>query len=144
MSVLKCVLFFVAVSSVFGCDNTVDLGGDVSLKSDACGVNDLVAFKCSCPWTKCATTKKEFLDGIAEISAGTATSFGLCEVTGFTIAFSVIGGMVFFSLIFVCTWVCCCKGQGCAFTPLFAGGCCCDKSVHTTARTHTDYNTVQQ
>ena len=135
MSVLKCVLFFVAVSSVFGCDDSVHVDGPIALKSDACGVDDLTAFKCTCPWSECTTTQEEFIEGLAKISAGTSKSFGSCKTTGFTVAFIVISVLVTILLVLVCAWCCCCKGIGCTCTALFAGGCCCDKTERTTYTT---------
>ena len=129
MSVLRCALFFAAVTAALGCDAGVD---QIYSPDTACGVNDDGRYySCRCPWFKCTTTSEEFEEAMQKIARGSRDSFGTCSPTGMTIAFIVVGVLIVLLLICICAWCCCCKGFGCSCTALFAGGCCCDKTERT-------------
>ena len=125
MSVLRCALFFAAVTAALGCD----AGVTQSITSDtACGVTDNGRFySCRCPWFKCTTTEKEFAEGWAKYTFASKDGFGTCAPTGMTIAFIVVGVLIGLLLTCLCAWCCCCKGLGCSCTALCQGGCCCEK-----------------
>ena len=127
MSVLRCALFFAAVTAALGCDAGVTQS--ITSKT-ACGVNDdgryyscrwfsqsygLVAcgldrnarsYSCNCPWFECTTTLEEFEEGLAH-----GGRFGTCRITGMTIAFIVVGVIVGILLTVLGAWCCCCKDR---------------------------------